>query len=98
MVPTITEQTKDLDNYDTKFKKLVNNLHSNQAIVFIGKGEEPKAVLINERTYEKIESYLETLDILLNEPKILEELHKADKELKKAKAITLDEFKNKYSV
>ena len=98
MVPTLTELKRDLDKYESKFVRLVKELPKNKMVVFVDKKEEARAVLMNEETYEKIESYIETADILLSNPNILKELKKSHKEARKSKTITLDDLRQKLGV
>jgi len=98
MVPTITEEMKQLSKYDKGFRRLVSNLRRNKAVVFVDKEEEAQAVLVDEKTFERMEEYLETADILLKNPNILDDLKKAHKQAKRAKKLSLDDLKKKFGV
>jgi hypothetical protein len=96
MVPTLTEEKKDLSGYENKFQQLVSRLRKNRIVAFIDKEKETKAILINEKTFEEMESYIETANVLLGHPGILKECAMANKRSKHA--ISLDDLKKELGV
>ncbi len=79
----------------TNFYKLLDEVGDNLRRFIITHRGRPRAIVM---PIEELESWQETLDVISENPNIMEDLAKAKKEIKEGKVITLDNLIKRYDL